>query len=88
MNLQEELRKIDEFFDSMKIEEFDNMLIRNGAEDLSYKLDSDTEFFYKLNDEYKSIISKVKKQQEEYKKILDGNRESISLYDNINLEAA
>ncbi len=87
MNLKDELKKIDEFFENISAEEFDNMLIRNGVENSKYKVDADTTFHYKKYSEYENFISKIKRQQDEYVKI-SNNQVVSNLYNNLNLGAA
>lgn len=86
MNLREEFKRIDKFFENMSIEEFDNMLIRNGIENSRYQIDPNVTFYYKRYEGYEALIARVKKQQDEYNKVIN-NRCLINSYENINLEA-
>lgn len=88
MNLQDELKRINEFFENISSKEFDDMLVRNGIENDKYNIDSDITFSYKKCDEYKKIINKIKKQQDNYYKNNNTSESSINSYNNINLEAA
>ena len=86
MNLMDEIRNIDKFFESMSTSDFDDILMRNGINDCKYMKDHDA-MFYLEHKEYESIVNKLKKRKDEY--IKDMKLESIcNLYDDMNGEAA
>lgn len=88
MNLKEELKRIDEFFNNMSTQEFEDMLIRNGAMEEKYMMDSDITFSYRNYNEYENLITRIKKQQGYYKNLSGEGDYIINSYSNINLGAA
>lgn len=86
MNLIDEIKNIDKFFDNMSASEFDNILIKNGINDCKYMKDHDAVFYLEYK-EYESMVNKLKNRKDEY--IKDMKVESIcNLYDDMNGEAA
>lgn len=87
MNLIEEIKNIDKFFDSINKDDFDNMLIRNGIDDCRYMKDQDAMFYLEYK-EYENIVNKLKNRKEEYNKLDTRKNLEFDLYRDLNVEAA
>lgn len=80
MKLEEKLRKIDEFFDSLTMEEFERIAIEAGAEDLSVFKNANSlsinltiNMAYDVNNHIKHNIDRSEEQLENSTWKLSGN---------------
>lgn len=80
MRLEEKLRKIDEFFDSLTMEEFESIAIEAGAEDLyvsestnSLSINLPLNMSYDANNNIKQNADRSEEELENAKWNLSGN---------------